>query len=190
MQNPNSDPIDVICVYMTPDGPVEKPDITVPGNSRKTLRVNDILQNTDFSMLMLASGPLVAQRSMYWGEGTELGEACHSSVGLLAPAQTFCLPDGQTSNGFETYTCVSNPNEEVVEIEVTYMTPTGQEDVVFTDTVAPGSRKTFSMADKVEGGRAAVQVRSLNEDMNILVERSMYWNGRGAGTNTIGACPR
>jgi hypothetical protein len=29
-------------------------------------------------------------------------------------------------------------------------------------------------------------VRSLTSDKKIMVERSMYWNGRGAGTNTIG----
>jgi hypothetical protein len=35
-------------------------------------------------------------------------------------------------------------------------------------------------------GRAAVMVRSLTPNNKIMVERAMYWNNRGAGTDTIG----
>ena len=41
------------------------------------------------------------------------------------------------------------------------------------------------MQDRYEG-KASIMVRSLSSGEKIMVERSMYWNGRGAGTNTIG----
>ena len=34
--------------------------------------------------------------------------------------------------------------------------------------------------------RAAVMVQSLTPGRKIMVERAMYWNSRGAGTDTIG----
>ncbi|MBN1288689.1 MAG: hypothetical protein JXA49_03525 [Actinobacteria bacterium] len=42
------------------------------------------------------------------------------------------------------------------------------------------------MADNGIKGRAAVLVESKSEGKPIMVERSMYWNSRGAGTDTIG----
>jgi hypothetical protein len=36
-------------------------------------------------------------------------------------------------------------------------------------------------------GRAAIMVESLTSGKDIMVERAMYWNSRGAGTDTIGA---
>jgi hypothetical protein len=37
-------------------------------------------------------------------------------------------------------------------------------------------------------GRAAIMVKSKTAGKNIMVERAMYWNNRGAGTDTIGGC--
>jgi hypothetical protein len=37
-------------------------------------------------------------------------------------------------------------------------------------------------------GRAAIMVTSKTDGEPIMVERAMYWNSRGAGTNTIGGC--
>jgi len=58
--------------------------------------------------------------------------------------------------------------------------------VVFTDNIPANSRKTYNMVEKGIGGRAAVMVRTLDPGKKIMVERAMYWNPRGAGTDTIG----
>jgi hypothetical protein len=121
---------------------------------------------------------------MYWDAGT--GEACHASIGLDSPHMSFLLPDGQTSNGFETYTCVQNPNPASVTVRVTYLLAGGGTPVSFTDEIPKASRKTYNMADKGITGRASVQVESLDGARPVMCERSMYWNSRGAGTDTIG----
>jgi hypothetical protein len=59
--------------------------------------------------------------------------------------------------------------------------------VSFTDEIPAGSRRTYNMADKVAAGRASIEVQSLDGARPIIVERSTYWNNRGAGTDTIGA---
>jgi len=61
--------------------------------------------------------------------------------------KTFYLLDGQTSGGRETWTLVQNPNGEAVQVEVSYLTPTGTDNVVKTETVPANSRKTFNMAE-------------------------------------------
>ena len=99
---------------------------------------------------------------------------------------TFYLPDGQSSDGRETWTLVQNPNAEAVEIEVSYLTPSGAGNVVFTDTVPANSRKTYNIAEGGINGRAAIMVASTTAGKKIMVERAMYWNSRGAGTDTIG----
>jgi hypothetical protein len=68
------------------------------------------------------------------------------------------------------------------------MTPDGTRDVTRSEMIPANSRRTFSMKDH-SGivGRAAIMVECTTPDMKITVERSMYWNDRGAGTNSIGA---
>jgi hypothetical protein len=186
VQNPNPTPTDVTITCMTPKGPVALPSFRMDPNSRETTLLNHWLPDTDLSVQVHGTQPIIAERSMYWGAGTPLGEAMHASVGLEGPHMTFYLPDGQTSNGYETYTLVQNPNPGAVRVQVSYLPQGGGKTVTFTDELAPNSRKTYSMGDKIPSGRASVVVQSLDGARPIMVERSMYWNHRGAGTNTIG----
>ncbi len=189
VQNPNPGPATVTLSYMTKSGARPQPAMTLPANSRKTVRVNDVagMQDQDFSTKVTGSLPIIAERAMYWGEGTPLGEACHASVGMQEAHSAFYLPDGETSGGYETWTCVQNPNPDPVKIEVVYFESGGTKRVTpMPDTVPGNSRKTYNMADKIPSGKAAILVRAVTPGVRIMVERSMYWNSRGAGTNTIG----
>jgi len=119
VQNPQDSPNNVSITYMTGSGQGAGPSFTMAANSRKTVKVNDVLPpNTDVSTHVHGSAPLIAERSMYWGAGTPLGEACHDSIGMDAPHTTFYLPDGQTSEGRETWTLVQNPNSSPVTVQV------------------------------------------------------------------------
>ncbi len=187
IQNPNNSNVDVTVTYMTESGPVPQPTFNMPPNSRKTIRVNDFLPNTDFSTRVRGSKPIIAERAMYWGEGTSLGEACHDSIGLPHPYRRFFLPDGQTTGGFETWTLVQNPNPVPVQVEIAYLTPTGTGNVSITDTLPANSRRTYNMADAGISGRASVRVTCQTPNRLIMVERAMYWNNRGGGTDTIGS---
>jgi hypothetical protein len=178
----------VTVFYLTPNGPVQKPPFTMAPNSRKTIRVNDVpgVTATDTSLQVYSPQKIVAERSMYWGAGTALGEACHASVGIPLPHRVFYLPDGQTSGGHETYTLVQNPNEHAVDIRVTYLPQGGGTPVSFTDSLPANTRRTYNMADKIKSGRASVLVQVTEPAGSVVVERSMYWNNRGAGTNEMG----
>jgi subtilisin family serine protease len=188
VQNPNTEACDVTITYMTSSGPKPQASFNMAANSRKTVRVNDVpgMASTDFSTAVHGTKPIIAERAMYWGADTPLGEACHDSIGMDAAHATFYLPDGQTSDGRETWTLVQNPNSSPVTVEITYMTTTGAGNETFQDTIPANSRKTFNMVDKGISGRAAIMVTSKTAGKKIMVERAMYWNNRGAGTDTIG----
>lgn len=186
VQNPNDNPADVSLVYMTGAGQIAGPSFQMAANSRKTIRVNDQLPpGTDVSTKVHGSQPIIAERAMYWNNGT--GEACHDSIGMNAAHTTFYLPDGETSNGRETWTLVQNPNTRSVTVEITYLTPTGTGNVTKTETIAGNSRQSFNMLSHSGiNGRASIMVTSKTSGAKIMCERAMYWNNRGAGTDTIG----
>ncbi len=185
VQNPQATPTDVSLTYQTQSGPVTGPSFTMPANSRKTIKANDQLPpDTNVSTQVHGSQPIVAERAMYWDNGT--GEAFHAHVGLPSPHMRFMFPDGQTSNGWETWTLIQNPNPGAVRVRITYLTSTGNQS--FEDEIAPDSRATYNMADKVPSGKACITVESLDGARPVLVERAMYVNNRGAGTDTVGSC--
>ncbi len=184
VQNPNRAASTVTVYCQTPKGEKVLEPISVPGNSRKTIKVNDLLPKTDASFRVHGSLPIVAERSMYWN--SDMGQACHSSIGMASAHMKFYLPDGDAGDQ-ETWTLVENPNDKPVNIEVAYYCEAGLGDVWFTDTIPARSRKSYNMQDRLQYGKAAIMVRSRNPGRMIMVERSMYSYGREGGTNTIGA---
>ncbi|MBU1669620.1 MAG: hypothetical protein KKF41_02595 [Actinobacteria bacterium] len=187
VQNPNSSPCLVSLTYMTPAGPQSQAPFSMPAFSRTTIRVNDALPASDFSTQVHSDLPVIAERSMYWGAGTEQGEAVHDSIGVAQPQAIWYIPDGQSSEGRETYTLVQNPNATPVVVEVSYLVAGGGSgNVTFQDTIPAQSRQTYSLADRIPSDRAAIVVTCLTDGSKVICERAMYWNGRGAGTCTIG----
>ncbi|MBU4218116.1 MAG: S8 family serine peptidase, partial [Actinobacteria bacterium] len=172
VQNPNDTAVDVTITYNTAEGPISTPTFNMPSNSRKTVRVNDVIPNIDLSTKVHGSRPIIAERAMYWDNGT--GEACHDSIGMAAPHMTFYLPDGEEggSRGVETFTLVQNPNESDVNVRVSYYTQDAAGNVSFEETVKSGSRMTFKMSQNIKDGRSSIMVQSLDTGKRIMVERS------------------
>ncbi len=186
LQNPNAEAGWVRVQYMTEDGVVTQPEFTMPPMSRKTIRVNDVLPGRDFGIHVHGQHPVAAQRTMYWGAGTPAGEATHGTIAMTDLHNAFYFPDGQTSNGCETYTVLQNPNKGAVWVEVSYLSAEGDVLSRFKVEVPPGSRRTLNMADKVKDRRASVLARVVWSEQRIMAERVMYWNNRGAGACSIG----
>ena len=185
VQNPHKYETTVTVTYMTNTGPRQMEQVTMEPNSRKTIRMNDEpgMAGTDASTMVEGSKPIIAERSMYWNNGT--GWAGHDSVGLPRPYSTFYLPSGQADSRYETWTLVQNPGGADVQVEVSYLKQSGGS-VSFRDVVPAGSRKTYNMAEKGSPMCAGVVVRSLTTGRKIMVERAIYRDQRGGGSDTIG----
>jgi hypothetical protein len=189
VQNPNSTEAMVTLTCMTSAGSqVVVDSFGMPPNSRQTFNMNNLIPDTDFSTIVSSDLPIAAERSMYWGAGSALGEACHTSIGLAEPHGLFYFPSAQTSDGWETFTLVANPNDTAVQVMVSYWLAEGSGMSYFIATVPPLSRITFNMNDRVASSSASIEVKCLTEGKKIISERSMYWNNRGAGNDTVGVC--
>ena len=86
VQNPNQDPVDVNIVYQTATQEVQGPQLSIPGESRKSFLVNESVTTLDVSARVWASGPVICERAVYW---TPLGSAWKvlgtDSIGFSAP---------------------------------------------------------------------------------------------------------
>ncbi len=194
--NAHDSAMDVSVFYQTPAGEVASEPFRMPANSRKTIKVNDVpgVRGTDCSIRVHGSKPLMAERAMYWDSGR--GEACHCSIGTPAPSDTWYFADGACGNGWETWTLIQNTNDRAVRAEIRYLAKAGGPDAntVKTVTVPARSRVSVDMAATASwssGGGTAIT--SLTESgggkLKLIVERSMYKDGRRVGTDTIGGYP-
>jgi hypothetical protein len=153
--------------------------LNVPPSSRVTLRVNDDIPNVDVATELASSQPIVCERAIYWNnriEGTD-------SIGTTRPAKTWYLAEGCTLYPFETWACIQNPNlTTAANVDITYMTDKGPVEKP-SFQVGAGQRKTIDISKDV--GQANVSTRVVS-DQNVVCERSMYWDGRRGGHDSIG----
>ena len=86
---------DVAVVFMTENGPQVPFNVTIPANSRYTLRVSDYLADTfQVSTLVQSDNALVVERSMYW-DNREI-----SAEGNF-PARPYECIGGHSANGMD-----------------------------------------------------------------------------------------
>ncbi len=173
---------------MTPDGPRKPAPFTVPGNRRYTVRVNDQVPNTaSVSTEVKSDVAVVAERAVYWRSSpTALGPG-HSSEGAPRSAMRWYLAEGTTAWGFETWVLVQNPNTKTANIHVTYMMPGGLIEGP-SCSLPPQTRMSINVADTQMVANTDVSTSVISSDMDIVVERSMYWGSRQGGTGSVGMC--
>ncbi len=82
VQNPGADPVDVDIVYQTDSGPVQGPQETVPGETRRSYLVNRTVRTFNVSTKVMASGDVICERAVYWTPpGSAFKVLGHDSIG-------------------------------------------------------------------------------------------------------------
>ena len=100
------------------------------------------------------------------------------------PGTVGVAPPAGSSNAFDTYVLLMNPNDQATAVRVTFQGEDGS-NKTFRYTVGAFSRCTIPMRDTAGRGSFAVQVSS---DLPVLAERAMYFdfNGKKGGSDSIG----
>lgn len=179
--NPTERDATVRLTYMTPRGPIEGPAVYLPSGTRKTVHMNQEIQAAEVSVRVDSDAPVVAERSVYWNNGT--GRAGHCAAGSTESSTTSYLPEGCTAHGFEEWVLIQNPSlEESASVVVRYMTPSGPVDGPRI-LLEPGSRRSVLVNRDLPCSDVSVEV---NSDSPVIVERSMYWGGMGGGHGATG----
>jgi hypothetical protein len=116
---------------------------------------------------------------MYWPN--PVWAESHGSAGVTTAGTLWALAEGElgSSLAFDTYILFANPNATDATVKVTVLRPNGVPSTM-TFIVPANSRATqqASMLGALPNEQFGLLVESLN-DVPIVVERAMYWNGGG-----------
>lgn len=189
--NPNATAAQVD-ITLLPEGaaPINVPRFAIGASSRFTFNVRPALTNpqgSSVSAVVRSVGdtpvPLVVERTMTWAAGQRRGG--HNSPGLLSTAPTWYLAEG-TTGFFKTYILITNPdpNQDAV-VSVKYLREVGSP-ITQTLGVPRNGRVSINVDGGLDldgdgvpetqiGSSFSTVVTSTN-NVNIAVERAMYWN--------------
>jgi len=188
VQNPNPEPVSIDMTYMTNSGPVAKPTFTIAGQSRYTVHANADIPSADISVKVHGSQPILAERAMYWDNGS--GKAGHTQVGVSSTLNRWGFGAGHTEFPYETWILVQNPNDQPAKIILHIFDDTGE--IAQTDyTVEAMSRQTVNLATFAPGKSVACYLSASNisetDTLQIISEEAIYWNNRTGGACSIGS---
>jgi hypothetical protein len=193
LANPGSDSVDVNIDFVLGTGEVKaNPTLRIPGQSRATVSVYAAVgAGQDVSTVVKASGPIVAERPMYFNYSGKWAGG-HDVMGATAPAEKFYFAEGYTGAGFEEWMCIFNPShDKEAQVKITFMMNGGASQEV-TQTVGHDSRVTLSVNNTIGPDKeVSAVVESLN-GVGVVVERPIYFNYSGkwpGGHDVIGYTP-
>ncbi len=156
----------------------------VPGMSRRTFRINDLLgYGYEDSLSLSASQPVVAERVMYFDFGGWTGGSC--VMGATSLGTDYYFAEGTTQAGFAEYLTLQNPESEDITVGATYQLPGGFLGYITKSYRVPaGSRSTIYVPSEV-GLDLDVSVQ-LSSSSPFLAERPTYFDYTGYGANWTG----
>lgn len=191
--NPNAAPVKVRVTLLKDGGaPVALPDLTVGPLGRATVNLNDGNFVGAFSARVEciegcadANSGIVVERTMF-----SLGRGGHTSQGLTALSKNWFLAEGATGF-FNTYVLLANPSAGPAEVTLTYLFE-NKPPVVQKVKMSANQRRTIwvnaGVCDQLDPaaeaacGPATIFPTgqsfsvSVTADIDIAVERAMYWN--------------
>ncbi len=172
--NPQDQEAIVTYDFMKPDGSVYSESRKVGARSRSTLLVDAEpgMDNTDVSVRVTATKPIVAERAMYFGYQDCSGGSVQT--GCTQPGIIHFLAEGYTSNFFDTYLLVMNPGDNPLPVVVTFCQPSGNQ-IGAPMMVGPHSRATLK-ANVVPGLASSEFSIRVDTGGPAVVERAMYFN--------------
>ena len=180
IENPGDTNANITATFMPSIGSAVENTVVVGPHSRHTIKVNDVIPNRDVSTEIRSDQPIICERAMYWND--RIGG--HDTIGTPTPSDEWFMAEGCTAYGFEEWLLLQNPDSvRIATVTVTLLRGgMGTQEVSYL--VAPMTRYSVSintlMAD--EPGDVSLEVTS---DIPIIAERSMYWDERIGGHNSV-----
>jgi hypothetical protein len=199
--NPNDQSVDVDITYLPSTGDaIHKPTFTLGPKQRATINIEaestelhaPVLSNAAVSTQVLATRPVLVERSQYWPDPATNWYEAHNAFGLTALDTRWGLAEGRVggTTEYQTYILLANPGATAADVTITFLRENGST-VTKTYTVAPTSR--FNVAVGPGPGSMVPELQDesfgavLSSTQPIAVERAMYSNATGqvwqAGTN-------
>ena len=185
--NPGASAVTATLRYLTQAGLTRTDVVTIGARSRLTIPVDHLkgLEDTDVSVDVSTSGPVIVERSMYWPGDASSWREGHNSVALAELGTRWVLADGRwrDSAAAESYLLLANPGNLTAVARVRVLREYGRPPLSVDVYLPPSSRQTIRIDDTVglqAGERFSLDVTSTQP---IAVERSMYTSVGGTWTS-------
>jgi CSLREA domain-containing protein len=178
--NPTATPTTATLSFLLADGSTRTTSVplTGPGHAVIDPALLPGLEQAMFSTVVRAVTPIVASRTMHWGDGGQLG--AHAEQAVSQPRTTWYFGEGATGC-FKLFYLFVNPNAQPAEMTVTYVRRAPETPVVMSYVVPAFSRYTVPVNDQpgLAFAEVAAQIEVTN-GMPIVAERAMYSSCYGA----------
>lgn len=181
--NPNTSDAMAHVKYLFVDGTSQEADYPVPGQSRITVSVNDVVGlGREVSMVVTSTASnLVAERPMYFDYNGAPGDlnwtGGHDVVGATKPGYSWYFAEGYTGPGFDNYITVLNPGSKDAALAFRFQTQEVGQIVKIGQTVRAHSRGTFKVNDLL--GENYQTSLKLESSQPVVAERPMYFDYTG-----------
>jgi hypothetical protein len=149
-----------------------------PPGSRRSVSVNSVAglpHDLGHSTKIIASGPMVAQQSMYFNIDGKRGGT--TSIGATSTSRSWNFAEGYAGNLFNMYLILFNPNSKKAKVHVTYFVAGGQ--TYFQDFTIPPTCRSTTLVNAVPGCNGQEVSMRVESSPAIVAERSMYFDWTG-----------
>ncbi len=173
VQNPFNLDTNAKFTFILGDGSSRKYTVSVPATSRRTIKVNDVVEpEQDVSVIADSPSPVLVERPMYFNYGGKWTGG-HVAMGAPSPKRSWYFAEGTTRSGFEEWLCLQNPHSSDTKAEVSYILEGGT--VLRKEIPLPRrSRVTVNVPGSV-GMEKDVSV-AIWAEKSIIAERPTYFN--------------
>jgi alpha-tubulin suppressor-like RCC1 family protein len=181
--NPGERPANTWLSFQRRDGSELAHFIAMPPRSRRTVDPVDFtgMAGAEFATTVASTEPLVADRTMTWGDTAHGTYGAHTERLVPDAATTWYLAEGATHSGFDLFYLVLNPSTTPADVRVTFLRPAPAAPLVRDYTVAPASRFTVwvNYTDPQLAATDVAAVVTSTNDVPVVVERAMYQTRAG-----------
>ena len=139
------------------------------------------LDAAEFSIIIEATQPVVAERRMTWDRASSYGS--HASAGAPAASMVWHFAEGATIAGFHTFFLLQNPGATAATVTIDYLVQGGAVESR-SYRVPSRSRQTVWVNQQGPPLDAAEFASYVTSTQPVVVERAMY---RDVGGQTFGA---
>ena len=178
IQNPeNGEAIVDVTYYVNGGAPIQKRHV-VGDHSRYTINVNsDAGTGLEVSAMLESDRPILVERPIYFDYMGHI-DGGHIVMGSPVLSDVWYLAEGATFQPFTEYITVQNPGICMATLNVTYFRNSGAP-LTRVHTVEARSRYTIDAG--IDSGYADEVSVEIISDMEVLVERPMYFDMLGGG---------
>ena len=177
-QNPFSTPVTMTVTLRPVTGAAVVRNASLLPFGRYTLNLRSALPNRSFSMIVQATGPIVAERVQYWGDGAGSAKfGAGVKPGVPLPATTWQFGFVSILGGDQAYISVLNPGTKQAKVKASFFDGTGKGAGTTTLAVGGGRRATLNVGailSKVQHSPIAVV---LSSDLGVVAEVAQYFGG-------------